>query len=248
MTERLPPEDMATVFQRLQSLLLSLDDTRTFLQQLTELAAGVVNPPASCGITMRRDGQPLTVASSDERAAALDETQYQAAEGPCLHSLWTGQVVEIPDVEVERRWSEYLRAARDWGLQCSLSLPLVVQGVTLGAMNIYGFDAPNTLDGELRQRFDVFAAQASGALQLASMQQRDAEQREQLEQALASRTVIDQALGILMGQERCTAEEAFALLRMRSQNSQQKLREVAADLVTRVSGQPPSQGKMFDRG
>jgi hypothetical protein len=51
-----------------------------------------------------------------------------------------------------------------------------------------------------------------------------------------------------MGQERCTAEEAFALLRMRSQNSQQKLREVAADLVTRVSGQPPSQGKMFDRG
>jgi hypothetical protein len=79
VTERLPPEDMATVFQRLQSLLLSLDDTRTFLQQLTELAAGVVNPPASCGITMRRDGQPLTVASSDERAAALDETQYQAA-------------------------------------------------------------------------------------------------------------------------------------------------------------------------
>jgi hypothetical protein len=59
VTERLPPEDMATVFQRLQSLLLSLDDTRTFLQQLTELAAGVVNPPASCGITMRRDGQPL---------------------------------------------------------------------------------------------------------------------------------------------------------------------------------------------
>jgi GAF domain-containing protein len=241
VTERSAPEDMAAVFQRLQSLLLSLDDTQTFLQQLTELAAGVVNPPASCGITMRRDGQPLTVASSDE-------TQYQAAEGPCLHSLATGQVVDIPDVEIELRWSEYLRAARESGLRCSLSLPLVVQGVTLGAMNIYGFEAPNGLDGELRQRFDVFAAQASGALQLVSMQQRDAEQREQLEQALASRTIIDQALGILMGQQRCTAEEAFALLRMRSQSSQQKLRDVAADLVTRVGGQPPSQGKMFDRG
>jgi AmiR/NasT family two-component response regulator len=80
------------------------------------------------------------------------------------------------------------------------------------------------------------------------MQQRDAEQREQLEQALASRTVIDQALGILMGQQQCTAGEAFALLRMRSQSSQQKLRDVAADLVTRVTGQPPSEGKMFDRG
>jgi hypothetical protein len=75
---------------------------------------------------------------------------------------------------------------------------------------------------------------------------RDAEQRQQLEQALASRTVIDQALGILMGQQRSTAEEAFTLLRMRSQSSQQKLRDVATALVTRVTGQPASEGKMFD--
>jgi AmiR/NasT family two-component response regulator len=70
---------------------------------------------------------------------------------------------------------------------------------------------------------------------------------DQVDQALASRSVIDQALGIVMGQQRCTAEEAFGLLRMRSQSSQTKLRDVAADLIEHVTGQPAEPGKPFIR-
>lgn len=95
-------------------------------------------------------------------------------------------------------------------------------------------------------RCEVFAGQASGAFQLATSQARHAEVRSQLQQALSSRTVIDQALGILMAEQRCDAEQAFALLRMRSQSSQRKLREVAADLITRVTGEPPQPGRPFD--
>jgi len=64
---------------------------------------------------------------------------------------------------------------------------------------------------------------------------------------LASRTVIDQALGIVMGKQQCDAEKAFALLRMRSQSSQRKLRDVATDLIVRVTGQSPLSGRRFDR-
>ena len=93
----------------------------------------------------------------------------------------------------------------------------------------------------------LFAAQASGALQLNLHRAADQQLLDQLDQALTSRTIIDQALGILIGQQHCTADHAFTLLRMRSQSSQQKLRDVAADLITRASGGPPQPGKPFDR-
>ena len=239
------PGYLAEAFGRLQSLLISMENVETFLQQLTELVVGLVDPPTSCGITVRRDGQPLTVASSDSRAEALDESQYATSEGPCLHSLRTGQPVSIPDITVELRWPAYLTRAREQGLQRSLSLPLTLQGSTVGAMNVYGFAGSAAFEGETRQQLEVFAGQASGALLLATSKADDTGLRAQLEQALTSRTVIDQALGILMAEQRCDADQAFDLLRMRSQSSQRKLRDVAADLITRVTGQPPRDGKPF---
>jgi GAF domain-containing protein len=238
---------LALTFQRLQSLLLSLGDIETFLQQLTELAAGLSEPPASCGITVRRDGQPVTVTSSDVRASALDESQYETDQGPCLHSMRTGQTVVISDVATEVRWPVYMARARKQGLMSSLSLPLAPQGTSVGAMNIYRFDQAQAFDSELRQGYEIFAAQAAGALHLATLQTRQTELRNQLEQALTSRSVIDQAIGILMAEQRCQAEEAFHLLRLRSQSSQQKLRDVAAVLVTQVGGDPLAVGKPFDR-
>lgn len=67
----------------------------------------------------------------------------------------------------------------------------------------------------------------------------------QLEHALRSRSVIDQAIGVLMAQEKCTAEAAFDLLRRHSQNSNRKLRDVAADVITRLTGHPPSEPPQF---
>jgi AmiR/NasT family two-component response regulator len=69
----------------------------------------------------------------------------------------------------------------------------------------------------------------------------------QLEQALESRTTIDQAMGILMAQQRCGSEEAFALLRMHSQNTNRKIRDLAGDIIRRVSGATPQQGIPFKR-
>ena len=74
--------DLAGVFQRLQSLLLSTSGIESFLQQLSELAAGAADQPISCGITARRDGQPLTVASSDQRASALGRESVRRRRGP----------------------------------------------------------------------------------------------------------------------------------------------------------------------
>lgn len=240
-------DDVSAVFQRVQSLLLTASGVEVFLQRLTELAPAAAEIPISCGITARRDGQPLTVASSDAQASGLDESQYEAAAGPCLHSLDTGEVASIPDTDTDERWPEYLRSAREQGLRSSLSLPLIADGSTVAAMNLYSFTGPAVFDEQVQRRCQVFASLAAGALQLAIVRAADQQLLDQLEQALASRTVIDQALGVLMGQQQCSAEEAFSLLRMRSQSSQRKVRDVATDLVARVTGQPPQPGRRFDR-
>ena len=239
-----PNGDLIEQFQGLQSLLLSFDDVSALLEEVAILAAAVT-PNSSCGITLRRDGQPLTAASSDQRAMVMDETQYQALGGPCLHAMESGEPVVITHVADDPRWPAYMTRARQHGLACSLSLPLGGDDQTLGALNLYGFDGVDVFRGEQRRRCELFAAQASGAMRLATRKTKEAVLRTQLEQAIASRTVIDQALGILMAQQRCTSDQAFALLRLRSQSSQRKLRDIAAELVTRVSGDSPSPGKPF---
>lgn len=231
-------------FSALQSLLVSTHDVESFLQELAILAAGVVTPSAACGITARRGSQPLTVASSDGMASELDELQCAGGSGPCLESLETGAVVDVPDLARETRWGDYPGRALGHGARCSLSIPLTVSGTTIGALNLYGF-APHAFDRAARQNAETFAAQAATALSLTVRAASRAEERVQLERALTSRSVIDQALGILMAQQRCTADEAFALLRAHSQNTNRKLRTVAADIITQITGRPPTEGHAF---
>lgn len=231
------PEPLVGAFSSLQSLLLDSPSLDAFLTDVAKLAAAVV-PSASCGITARRDGRPLTVASSDARAEEVDEVQYGADEGPCLQTLRTGAAVDVPDLSTDGRWPKYQPHALDHGVRSSLSLPLAVDGSTVGALNLYGYQ-PAAFDGAARRQVELFAAQAAAALTLVLRTIGLVEDRANLEQALISRTVIDQAVGILMAQQGCTGDEAFGLLRAHSQNNNRKLRDVAADLITRVTGRPP---------
>jgi GAF domain-containing protein len=237
--------DLLGAVGTLQSLLLNVEGVDTFLGELARLAADVVVPPASCGVTVRRDGRPLTVASSDGRAELADEAQYRAGEGPCLHTLATGEVVDVTDLEADERWPRYRERALQEGIRSSLSLPLVADGAPVGALNLYGFGVG--VFAEERPAAQAFASQAATALTLLLRQTRLAEDTAQLEQALASRTTIDQALGILMAQQHCTADQAFALLRAHSQHNNRKLRDVAADIVARVSGAAPEPAPPFLR-
>jgi AmiR/NasT family two-component response regulator len=93
-----------------------------------------------------------------------------------------------------------------------------------------------------------FAGHCAAALALSLRQADQAQVQLQLREAMASRTVIDQAMGILMAQQRCTADEAFETLRAASQHRNRKLRGVAADIIIRVSGQPPRSAGPFQIG
>ena len=234
-------------FERLQRLLLDSHDVDRFLAELARVAATVVQAPVAVGITVRYEHGLLTVGSSDPRAEMLDETQYRDGDGPCLQALQTGQIVEVADMLDENRWPNYAAQALQSGLRCSVSLPLNVNGDTFGAMNVYGFDTPHLFGPRPRRELELFAAQAAGTLRVAIRQVKDSTLLSQMEQSLRSRTVIDQALGIIMRDQRCTATTAFELLRRESQNNHRRLYDIAADLITTTTGHAPEEGRAFDK-
>jgi GAF domain-containing protein len=237
-------DDLAASITELQNLLLAASSTEEFLQELAVLAARTIAANVSCGITLEPGGQPLTVATSDQRAAQVDEVQYGLGQGPCLHSMRTSQRMHIEDTAGEQRWGGFSVRAAAKGIRSSLSLPLAADGIA-GALNLYA-PVPRAFGEADIRRAEVFAASASGALALAARQATTAALTSDLRAALASRSVIDQALGIIMAQERCTSARAFAIVRAASQNRNVKLRDIARQIVTSVSGEPP-QPPPFDQ-
>jgi GAF domain-containing protein len=228
----------------LVTLLVDSPQLDGFLDQVVRLAAEAVTPAAAGGITFDRDGSPVTVATSSALAAQVDELQYGADEGPCLDALRTGVVVQVDDLATESRWPGYAPFARTHGVVSSLSLPLRVGDRTVGALNLYA-DEPAAFAGAPRRHAEAFAHQCGAALTVALRQSDQAVLRRQLTEAMAARSVIDQALGILMAQQHCSAKRAFDLLRQASQHRNRKMRELAAEIVTKVSGSAPEPQEPF---
>jgi len=230
--------------QQLLSLLVEAPEVDGFLDKLVCLAAKVVTPAVAGGITMFRDGQPFTVATSNDLAAQVDEIQYGTDEGPCLDALRGGAVILVEDLAQDERWDRYRPHAIAHGVVSSLSLPLTVEGETLGALNLYSA-APGVFAGSDGVHAAAFAKRSAAALTLNLRQVHQAQVQHQLADAMVSSSVIDQAIGILMGQQRCTAGAAFDLLRQASQHRNRKLRDIAADIITKVSGEPPQPRPPF---
>ncbi|MGH3799727.1 MAG: GAF and ANTAR domain-containing protein [Pseudonocardiaceae bacterium] len=236
--------DRATAAHELQQLLIDTDHFTGFLNELARYAAITVAPELSCGITMDRDGGPLTVASSDAHALSLDEVQYGHHNGPCLTAMRTGTTVSISDLATDDRWGAYRLDGLAHGIASALSIPLTGGPGVRGALNFYA-QQPGVFTTERQQRAERLGEEASRALRLAVRLTAQVELTHQLEAALASRTIIDQAIGIIMGQNRCTATDAFEILRRASNHRNIKLRAVAYEIVTRVGGELPDSGATF---
>jgi transcriptional regulator with GAF, ATPase, and Fis domain len=228
--------ELAAAYGELQNLLLEGSDITAFLEQAVSLAAAVV-PAAACSITIRRDHTVTTAASSHALAREVDEIQYGRGQGPCLQALHDGVRVLVPDLAADQRWPKYQPNALEHGVASSVSLPLTVEGDTLGALNLYG-NTVDQFDTHALARAEAFAAQTITALRIVMHQTQQTTLEKQLREALASRALIDQAIGMIAGQQRVSATEAFGLLRDASQRRNIKLTEVAEELIQRLSGHP----------
>ncbi|MGH3766743.1 MAG: GAF and ANTAR domain-containing protein [Pseudonocardiaceae bacterium] len=231
--------DRARAVNELQQLFLDTENITSFLDELARYAADTIGLGLSCGITMDRDGGPLTVASSDARARTLDEVQYGHHGGPCLTAMRTRTTVTITDLATDDRWGAYRVDALAHGIGSALSIPISAGAGVRGALNLYAAQT-NVFDANRQTRAEALGTEASRTLRLAIQVTDQVQLTHSLEAAMASRSVIDQAIGIIMGQNRCTATDAFEILRAASNHRNIKLRDVANEIVTRISGTPPN--------
>lgn len=198
-------------------------------------AASVEHLPGAdeASVTLLTATTATTYGATGGLPTAADERQYEADRGPCLDAARANQPVIVEDARADRRWEDVLPRMADEGVLSSMSIPLPVQGAAIGALNIYARTAGSfdeTSVGVGQQLASFAAVAVANAVSYAKV----AEQADNMQLAMASRAVIEQAKGIVMARVGCDADAAFRLLVEQSQHENRKLREVAAELVQRA--------------
>jgi GAF domain-containing protein len=242
--------EVQTDLAGLQSALLKTDSVEQFLHELAVLAARTVGEgeAMSCGMALRQRGRPASAtACSDPLASEADRVQYHSGEGPSVHAMRHARAVNIRDTATSNSWTRFCRQAASLGIRSCYAVPLINDREPVGALTLYA-RRPGAFGPEQVAQAAKFAGHASGALTLSLRMASCADQNDQLRSSIVSRAVIDQALGVIMATERCPQDKAFALLRSASQNTNVKIRDLAATIVTRVSGEPPRPTAPFEDG
>ncbi len=212
-----------------------LPGVAAYLSSTTELAVRLLPGVTAASVTVMAAAQAQTPAFTGQLAFDLDQVQYELGDGPCLHAASTGSPVEIVDALADPRWPDYAGAAAARGARSSLSVPLSISGETTGALNLYGERAAAFADEQVRRSAGSVGSSAAVGLTALLEVATAAARAGNIESAMASRAVIEQAKGILMERRRVTADAAFELLKHASQVTNRKLRDVAEHLV--VSGE-----------
>jgi GAF domain-containing protein len=227
------PRDPRAAFAELSKIMLKDRPLSGTLERIAELAKQTIPGAAEVSVTLLRDGHVATTAFTGPLAVQLDERQYEAGFGPCMDAALSGATVAIDDTAHSDRYPDFGRLAAQRGIRHTMSFGLPVAHQTIGALNVYGAD-DTPFDEAMQELAAAFASYAAVAVANAGVYATTATLAANLQRALDSRAVIDQAKGILMGRHGLSADAAFEELTRRSQATQRKLRDIAADLVIEV--------------
>ncbi len=225
----------AEALQALSQFLVAKSSMHDALLRVSEITTGALPAAEMAGVAVLDDnGKPTTAIFTDEEAPRIDAAQYETGIGPCLDAWRTKQVVRIDEMEAAAStYPEFSAAAREHGVNSTLSLPLVAGDTGVGALNLYARKDHGFSDDDEVIGMELAAAGAT-VLANAGAYWAASQLTEQLTQAMESRAVIEQAKGMLMAQAPdLTADDAFDVLRRASQRENVKLREVARRIVER---------------
>jgi GAF domain-containing protein len=218
------------------------------LRRVADLTVEAVPSADFVGLTMPVEGRQRTAVFTDPQSPEVDQAQYDSGEGPCLDALRDAEVYLIGSTAEDGPWPAFRRACVARGIRSTLSLPLIVDHGTVGAMNLYSH-VEHSFGIEDREAASQFAAQAAVVLANAQVYWDAHQLSARLGEAMQSRAAIEQAKGMLMAAQRCGPDEAFELLVRASQRENVKLREIARRIIARAaagseSGSGPSTGEI----
>lgn len=202
---------------------------REMMESLVARAADVVDGTQWASVTLVRSGTPKTLTSSDPAAAQVDAIQYEIGSGPCLDAILDDHVYLTGDVANDERWPSFgQRAAEEVGLRSVLAFRLVLlnEAREIAGLNLYSSE-PDAF-GEAAVRQGTMLATQCSLLVSAHLASDEADN---LARAMASNRDIGVAMGVLMARHGVTRDQAFALLRMASQDLNRKVADIAVEVA-----------------
>ena len=222
---------LAKTFVELADNLVADFDLMDFLRLLTDRCVGMLDASAAGVLLADRDGKLRVMAASDEQVRVLELFQLQNDQGPCLMCFRTGAPVIIPDLTREvDRWPRFVTAAHRSGFGAVQALPMRLRDETVGALNLFRA-APGPFDPAATLVAQALADVATISL----LQQRTTERstllNEQLQTALTSRVLIEQAKGKLAERRHTDMEQAFTTLRAYARSHNRRISDVARAFI-----------------
>lgn len=227
--------ELTTVFARIQGMLLSQESAEAAAAQLSRAARDLIGSAAGAGVSLIDEtGRRTSTASTDPLVETADAAQYELGQGPCLSAWATVSLQRIDDTAAETRWPDWCRAAAAAGIASVLSAPVLHRDRCLGAMKVYATTAGAFGTREEHQL--GLLASAAGTL-LGAAQGSDAPHRlsASMQQALADRTAVETATGMLMERHATGHETARRLLIEASRSQHRPLAQIARRIVERAA-------------
>lgn len=207
------------------------------LQRVATFAERAIPGADGAGVTLLRMDRPdnnnrvEALAASHPFVSEIDEIQYVTLnEGPCITAALEARTVRSGSLGGEKMWPRFGPRVGRLGIHSALSLPLLLPGQVVGAINVYAH-GKDVFDDHAAELGELFAAPAAVAVHNAQILAQALKVTDQLQSALSNRPAIDQAIGLLRGRTGGTAEEAFARLRAISQSEHTKLVDVAQRII-----------------
>ena len=223
---------LSRAFVRLADTLASDFDIVDFLHGLSADSVEILGAEAAGVMLADPRGGLRLVASSEERMRLLELFEIQCAQGPCLDAFGTGHAVQASAAESRQRWPIFAPRASEAGFRVLCAVPMRAHADIIGALNLFRGSDQQFSDADL----EIARAMAQVAT-IALIQERAIRERsllaEQMQAALRSRIVIEQAKGMLAEHLSTTVDQAFQLLNNYARDHNRRLTEVARDVVDR---------------
>jgi transcriptional regulator with GAF, ATPase, and Fis domain len=222
---------LSETFVELTDTMVADFDLIDFLHLLTDRSVQLLDVAAAGLLLADPRGELRVIAASSEAARLLELFQLQSDQGPCLDCYRTGEPVQIPDMAAAaERWPRFALAAQEAGFAAVQALPMRLRDQVIGALNFFAvtpgaFDPPDVRIGQALA--DVATI---GLLHERSMRESDV-LNEQMQTALNSRVVIEQAKGKLAERFGLDMDQAFTVLRDQARARNRRLAELAQSFV-----------------
>jgi GAF domain-containing protein len=241
-------ELLSGTFVDLADTMVADFDVIDFLYLLTDRSVRLLAASAAGVVLVDPRGELRLAAASSEQAELLELFQLQNDQGPCLECSRTGQPVTVADLTgPAQRWPRFAEAAVQSGFRTVQALPMRLRDEVIGALNLFGAEPGPFGAADLRIAQALADVATIGLLQERTVRRRETV-AEQLQSALNSRVVIEQAKGKLAERLSLDMDRAFTMLREYARNTNQHLTDVARAFVDGATAEfPPAARRQSSR-